>query len=414
VATEVRGDPARGLRVPRASSWVRAVAWDQLLRVLVGGVGVAGEPPAGPAVVVANHASHADTAALVAALGRRAPVLVVAAGDYWSGWRGRLARDVVGILPIARKGGFEALLSAAGEHLGGGGVVVIYPEGTRTTDGELGRFHAGAARLAAETGVPVVPVGLRGTRALFGKGSRLPDLGSVRGEPLSLRIGAPIRVGPADDATAASDVLRERVALLMARDAVPATPSATWEWAQSGLAGRRGVAFTFGWAFAEGLLFPIVTEAGLLPVALAHGRRAVPAVGAAAAGSVAGVAVNWALARRGVRVPWPLTTPAMHDTARSQLVADVGSALREQRGNRIPVKVYARTSGELGIPARRLLPAVAAARSSRIVPVGLAAATAGHLARKRLRLSYGAVLAGSAAGLAVGLELAIRHWKPYR
>jgi 1-acyl-sn-glycerol-3-phosphate acyltransferase len=402
------------LRVPRATSWVRAVAWDQLLRLLCGGVGVAGDPPAGPAIVVANHASHADTAALVAALGRRAPVLVVAAGDYWSGWRGRLAREVVGILPIARKGGFGALLEAAGEHLRGGGVVVIYPEGTRTTDGALGRFHAGAARLAAETGVPLVPVGLRGTRALFGKGRRLPDLGAVRGEQLSLRIGAPVRLGPADDAGDASERLRETVAALLAGDAVPPTPSATWEWAQSGLAGRRGVAFTFGWAFAEGLFFPIVAEAGVLPVALAHGRRSVPAVGAAAAGSVAGVAANWALARRGVRVPWPLTTPDMHQAARAQLLADVGSALREQRGNGVPVKVYARTGGELGIPARRLLPAAAVARTSRIVPVGLTAAAAGQVARGRLRLSYGGVLLASGAGLAVGLELVIRRWKPYR
>ncbi|HEX2807407.1 MAG TPA: hypothetical protein VHN80_14675, partial [Kineosporiaceae bacterium] len=154
--------------------------------------------------------------------------------------------------------------------------------------------------------------------------------------------------------------------------------------------------------------------AGLLPVALAHGRRAAPAVAGAAAGSVAGVAANWALSRAGVRVPWPLTTHDMHAAARRGLQRDVPEALRAQRGNGIPVKVYARVGGELGLPAHELLPAAAAARSSRIVPLGLGFAVIGQLARRRLRVGYGGVLVGSAIGVAIGLERVVRHWNRFR
>jgi hypothetical protein len=104
----------------------------------------------------------------------------------------------------------------------------------------------------------------------------------------------------------------------------------------------------------------------------------------------------------------------MHAAAESGLRRDVGAALRQQRGNGIPVKVYARTAGALGIPARVLLPAAARARGSRIIPVGLAAAAVGQVAGRRLRVSYGGVLTGSSIGFAVALELIIRRWKRYR
>jgi len=400
--------------VPRASSWVRAVWWDQCLRLLAGGVAVSGEVPTGPAVVVANHSSHADTAVLSAVLGRRAPVLVVAAGDYWKGWRGWLAREVVGILPIARERGFAALQESAGEHLRAGGVVVIFPEGTRRVDDEVGRFRAGAARLAAATEVGLVPVGVRGTRQLFGKGRRLPRLDAPLTVPLAVRIGATVMPEPGRDAAEVSGHLREQVRELLRAEPPADRPSAAWEWAQTRLAGGRGVAFTFGWAFAEGLAFPAVAELGVLPVALAHGRRAVPAVAAAVAGSVGGVAANWTLARVGVRVPWPLTTPQMHAEARAALREDVRIALQDQRWNGIPVKVYARSAGELGVPLRRLVPAVAVARGSRIVPIGVAMMVAGALTRRRMRVAYGAALTVSGIGWAIGLERVVRRWKPDR
>ena len=407
----------QALPVTRASSWARAAFWDQFLRLSAGGVGVVGGVPDGPAVVVANHSSHADTAALISVLGKQAPVLVVAGGDYWQGSRAWLARNVVGILPISRTGGYEALRDGAAEHLRAGGVLVIFPEGTRGPGGDLAPFKSGAARVAADHGVPLVPAGITGTAQLFGKGMRWPNLAAPRNHPLGVRIGSEVRLDDPTDreqTEAATTALRSQVAQLAALPAPPVTDSASWEWAETRLAGRRGAAFTFAWAFAEGLFFPIIAETGIVPVALVHGRRSAPAVGAAVAGSVTGVVVNWTLRRGGIRVPWPMTTPAMHEDARLSLQRDVATALREQRFNGIPVKVYARTAGALGLPLRQLLPATASARASRIVPVGAAAAALGHVGRRRIRVSYGALLTVSATGLAVGLEMVLRRWKPYR
>jgi 1-acyl-sn-glycerol-3-phosphate acyltransferase len=119
-------------------AFARKTLWRVVLAV-TGGVRVrgAGRLPATPCVIVANHNSRADTAALIAALpGRRRPV---------------------------RCGGGAGLLSAV-RLLTAGHDVVIYPEETRSRDGSVAEFRPGAVRLAAVAGVPLVPVGISGTR----------------------------------------------------------------------------------------------------------------------------------------------------------------------------------------------------------------------------------------------------------
>src|SRR5262249_5379384 len=76
-------------------------------------------------------------------------------------------------------------LLAAGDLLAQGRDVIVFPEGTRSRDGSIGEFHAGAARLAAHAGAPLVPVGIGGTRDL------LPVHGRLRPTRVTVRIGAP-------------------------------------------------------------------------------------------------------------------------------------------------------------------------------------------------------------------------------
>ena len=149
------------------------VLWRTVL-TLTGGLrvhGAAGLPP-GPCVIVANHSSHADTAALIAALPARRQPAVAAAADYWfrGGVRPAICRALCAAFPVRRSGGGSADLAAAVRLLAAGHDVIVFPEGTRSRDGQTGDFHRGAARLAAAAGAPLVPAGISGTRTLLPPG----------------------------------------------------------------------------------------------------------------------------------------------------------------------------------------------------------------------------------------------------
>jgi 1-acyl-sn-glycerol-3-phosphate acyltransferase len=159
---------------------------------LSGGLTVTGRWQAsGGCVVVANHASHADTAVLLAALPAKAQPVFAAAADYWFDVPVRrfVAGSLAGILPVRRSGGdtYAQLLAAARPALKAGRTVVIYPEGTRSTDGEVGEFHSGALRLARDCGVPIVPVAVLGTAEVLPKGASF-----ISHAPMQVRVGVPV------------------------------------------------------------------------------------------------------------------------------------------------------------------------------------------------------------------------------
>jgi 1-acyl-sn-glycerol-3-phosphate acyltransferase len=208
----------------RLAAGARRELWRTVL-ALMGGLRIQGLPglPAGPCVIVANHRSHADTAALLAALPAGRRPAVAAAADYW--FRGALrpgiCRALCAAFPVRRTGGGSADLASAARLLAAGRDVIVFPEGTRSRDGRTGRFHRGAACLAAAAGVPLVPAGISGT------GTLLPPDGAARRLRRGLvivRIGAPVNVaemaerlaGAGGDAVAdATDEAHARVVALM-------------------------------------------------------------------------------------------------------------------------------------------------------------------------------------------------------
>jgi 1-acyl-sn-glycerol-3-phosphate acyltransferase len=177
-----------------AAAVTRRALWRAVL-ALTGGLRVDGAAalPSGPCVIVANHCSHADTPALIAALPARRRPAVAAAADYWfrGGWRPGICRALCAAFPVRRAGGGTADLAAAARLLAAGRDVIVFPEGSRSRDGRTADFHRGAARLAAAACVPLVPVGISGT------GTLLPPEGSgrrPRRTPVIVRIGIPVCV----------------------------------------------------------------------------------------------------------------------------------------------------------------------------------------------------------------------------
>jgi 1-acyl-sn-glycerol-3-phosphate acyltransferase len=175
----------------RFSSVLRHWLWRAVCGVS-GGLTVTGPwRVSGGCVVVANHASHADTAVLLAALPAKAQPVFAAAADYWFEVPVRrfAAGSLAGILPVRRSGDdtYAQLLAAARPALKAGRTVVIYPEGTRSTDGQVGEFRSGAVRLARDCGVPIVPIAVLGTAEVLPK-----EASFISHAPMRVRIGQPV------------------------------------------------------------------------------------------------------------------------------------------------------------------------------------------------------------------------------
>jgi len=164
-------------------------------------------------VLVANHASHLDAPALMAALPLRRihRAFPAAASDYFFENLPTLVFSaiVMNAMPFDRKGNPRQSLDLCRQLLETPGhILIIFPEGTRTLDGTVGRFKAGIGFLTAGTHFPVVPCYLDGGFRAWPKGKLLP-----RPRKLRLIIGQPMQFSERhptkEDTIAIADELRE-------------------------------------------------------------------------------------------------------------------------------------------------------------------------------------------------------------
>ena len=162
----------------------------------------------GPLLIIANHVSLLDTLAIRYALPapERARTATVGARDFFApspadrGLRRALRACTCSYVTNA----YRVCLIGRGDDMGDGipritailrdgWNVILFPEGTRSRSGQMGRFRMGVAHLAAHTGTRVLPVGIRGTDQLMPVGSK-----AIRHGRVVVRAGEPTGVHPGE------------------------------------------------------------------------------------------------------------------------------------------------------------------------------------------------------------------------
>ena len=196
-------------------------------------------PRSGGAVMAVNHIGYLDFtfAGLAAQKSRRLVRFMAKKEVFDHKVSGPLMRGMKHIA-VDRVGGGATSYHEAVKALRAGEIVGVFPEATISQSYELKEFKTGAARMAMEAGVPLLPCVIWGSQRIFTKG-RKKDL--TRGTPVRIVVGEPFTPDPAADPLAATVELKARMQALLdeARSSyqgAPRTPDDTW-WIPAAMGG---------------------------------------------------------------------------------------------------------------------------------------------------------------------------------
>ena len=166
--------------------------------------GLENVPLEGGAILAANHQSFLDDFLFPLVI-RKRKVVMMAKADYFDRWYAAWFFKAAGCIPVRREGGSASVKALEGgiQALREGKLVGIFPEGTRSPDGRLYRGKTGAARMALEAQVPIIPVALVGTYEAWPYDRKLPKAGRVE-----IRFGKPLTFARHYDTPADRFVLR--------------------------------------------------------------------------------------------------------------------------------------------------------------------------------------------------------------
>lgn len=149
-------------------------------------------PGSGPVIIASNHLSFSDSIFMPLVVPRK--VTFLAKSEYFTspgpkGLLKKLTFIALGQVPVDRSGGrrSEAALITGLKVLAEGKCLGIYPEGTRSPDGRLYKGRTGIARLAIESGAPIIPVAMFNTEKIQPTGTIVPKVMRVEmifGEPM--------------------------------------------------------------------------------------------------------------------------------------------------------------------------------------------------------------------------------------
>jgi len=193
-------EPEAEIPVPQPVAAAGRAAIGFFQRALYGGVfdidvtGRANVPAYAPFLVAANHASHLDVGLVKIALGEEGKKLAsLAARDYFfdNPWKRAWFGNFTNLVPIERRGSLKESLQTAVRTLEYGYHLLIFPEGTRSPDGDLQEFKPAIAYLSFAAGADILPVYLEGTHEAMPKGAFIPDPRKRR--KLIVRIGPVLR-----------------------------------------------------------------------------------------------------------------------------------------------------------------------------------------------------------------------------
>lgn len=199
----------------------------------------AASPFPGAYIVVANHSSHLDAPMLFALLPSEitARLATGAAADYF--YKNRVVAALTSLFfntypvkrhrqqknpaaaslatpnPAAPSDANKKIPGFSEQLLRAGVPILLFPEGTRSRSGKLGEFHSGAAALAQQLEIPILPVAMRGGRDVMPVGAKFPKLGK---NPVEMHIGQPLLGQPGETATDFTARLKEAIATLIGAD----------------------------------------------------------------------------------------------------------------------------------------------------------------------------------------------------
>jgi 1-acyl-sn-glycerol-3-phosphate acyltransferase len=148
--------------------------------------GVENVPQRGPALFVVNHQSFLDPVLVAIPISR--PVRFLARDTLYRGPLLRALLDKLYTIPINRGAASSATIRQATSQLQQGFLVGIFPEGTRSVDGQIGPLKPGFIALIRRVEAPIIPVGLAGTGAAFARGAWF-----VRPKTCRIVFGSPLR-----------------------------------------------------------------------------------------------------------------------------------------------------------------------------------------------------------------------------
>ncbi len=149
-------------------------------------VGAGNIPATGPVILAPNHRAHVDPPYL--ALISPRPIYFMGKEELFHVPILRQIITRVGAFPVRRGAADRAALRHAVDLIKGGAAVLIFPEGTRSEDGQLGIAEKGFALIARQTGAAIIPIAIEGTERMLPKGAKFIRRSRVRvtiGKPLT-------------------------------------------------------------------------------------------------------------------------------------------------------------------------------------------------------------------------------------